>query len=60
MVLAILGSYAVQFYVPMEIILPSFTSYFYSSKTKKMAEYILRTTLVIVTCKYYGSLYAKE
>jgi hypothetical protein len=51
MVLAILGSYAVQFYVPMEIIWPTLSAYFQSSRSKLIAEYIFRTILVIVTCK---------
>ena len=51
MVLAILGSYAVQFYVPMEIIWPTLSTYFQTSRSQLIAEYTLRTVLVLVTCK---------
>ena len=51
MVLAILGSYAVQFYVPMEIMWPSISRNFETSRQKLMAEYAFRTLLVLVTCK---------
>lgn len=51
MVLAILGSYAVQFYVPMEIIWPSLSTHFHTSRSKLIAEYTFRTVLVLVTCK---------
>jgi len=49
MVLAILGSYAVQFYVPMEIMWPSISRNFETSRQKLMAEYAFRTLLVLVT-----------
>ena len=52
MVLAILGSYAVQFYVPMEIIWPSLSTHFHTSRSKLIAEYTFRTLLVLVTCKF--------
>lgn len=53
MVLAILGSYAVQFYVPMEIMWPTVSSHFHSSQAKLAADYTFRTLLVLVTCKNY-------
>ena len=56
MVLAILGSYAVQFYVPMEIIWPSLSTHFHTSRSKLIAEYTFRTVLVLVTCKKLVSL----
>nr|CAH0100894.1 unnamed protein product [Daphnia galeata] len=49
MVLAILGSYAVQFYVPMEIIWPTLSTYFQTSRSQLIAEYTFRTVLVLVT-----------
>lgn len=57
MVLAILGSYAVQFYVPMEIIWPTISNYFHTSQNKLIAEYTFRTVLVLVTCKYQYNNY---
>lgn len=53
MVLAILGSYAVQFYVPMEIIWPSLSTYFQNGPYQLIAEYTFRTVLVLVTCKEF-------
>jgi len=49
MILAILGSYAVQFYVPMEIIWPTLSTYFETSRKKLVAEYTFRTLLVLFT-----------
>lgn len=49
MVLAILGSYAVQFYVPMEIMWPQISTHIGSSRNKLMAEYAFRTMLVLFT-----------
>ena len=54
MVLAILGSYAVQFYVPMEIMWPTISTYFETSHKKLMAEYAFRTVLVLFTCKQFN------
>ena len=57
MVLAILGSYAVQFYVPMEIMWPQISTHIGSSRNKLMAEYAFRTMLVLFTCKEFTRLF---
>lgn len=51
MVLAILGSYAVQFYVPMEIVWPSLSVHFNPGRSQEVAEYVFRTVIVLITCK---------
>ena len=51
MVLAILGSYAVQFYVPMEIMWPVLAPYFNTARSQLVAEYVFRTVLVVLTCE---------
>jgi proton-coupled amino acid transporter len=55
MSLAIFFSYALQFYVPLEILLPPVKARFPDHPVK--AEYIVRYSIVIVTCKCKGKAY---
>lgn len=51
MALAIFLSYGLQFYVPLGIIWPPLKNRLHSEKAQKAGEIILRTSLVILTCK---------
>lgn len=51
---AIFCTYAVQFYVPMEIIWPRIERHLSPGLwAQKYGEYILRASFVVITCKYH-------
>lgn len=52
MALAIFLSYGLQFYVPMSIIWPLVKPHLHTERAQIVGEYVLRTILVIFTCKY--------
>lgn len=49
MAIAIFLSYCLQFYVPMSIVWPLIEKHLHTEKSQVYGEYILRTTLVIIT-----------
>lgn len=50
---AIFITYALQCYVPVEIVWNQYLrKYMEDSKSKLLVEYVLRTVIVIITCKY--------
>lgn len=53
MALAIFLSYGLQFYVPINIIGPWFRTLFTGEYGRTMSDNVLRTILVIFTCKFY-------
>jgi proton-coupled amino acid transporter len=53
MALAIFLSYGLQFYVPVGILWPPIKDKFSTEKSQKIAELLIRTALVFITCKFY-------
>jgi len=51
MALSMFISFALQFYVPIEIMWPSMKSRIPTEKMQKISEYAFRTILVIITCE---------
>ncbi|XP_071522387.1 proton-coupled amino acid transporter-like protein pathetic [Panulirus ornatus] len=49
MALSVYLTYPLQMYVPIQILTPTVTSRFESKRSKMVAEYVLRTTLVLLT-----------
>jgi proton-coupled amino acid transporter len=52
MALSIFLSYALQFYVPVDIIWPNIKPRIPTERMQMISEYVFRTVLVIITCKY--------
>lgn len=53
MALSIFLSYALQFYVPMDIIWPSIKPLIPTEKMQLISEYVFRTFLVLLTCESF-------
>ena len=51
MVVAIYLTYPLQMYVPFQLLTPSVTRPFSDPRKKRVAEYVLRTLLVLLTCE---------
>lgn len=52
MAVAIFLSYGLQFYVPMNIIWPLIRPYLQSERAQLFGDYLVRTCLVVLTCKF--------
>lgn len=52
MAIAIFLSYGLQFYVPMNIVWPIIRDRLDTEKSQVIGEYVTRSVLVFVTCKY--------
>lgn len=56
MALSIFLSYALQFYVPMDIMWPAIKSRIPTERMQLISEYAFRTLLVIFSCKFLNDL----